>query len=148
MHLKSTKSAGLDQIPNNLLKTATPIVSRSLAKIFYISVKAGVFPADWRLACVAPIFKNGYISELDNYRPISMLSAVARVFEHLIYEQLSIYFQDNNLSTKYQSGFRKFHSTVTSMLKTTNNWLLNMDKGLYTAVVYFDLKKAFDYSRS
>ena len=89
MCLKSTKSAGLDQIPNNLLKIAAPIISRSLAKIFNISVKAGVFPADWKLACVAPIFKNGSKSELGNYRPISMLSAVARVLEHLIYEQLS-----------------------------------------------------------
>ena len=83
-------------------------------------------------------------SELGNYRSISMLSAVARVFERLIYEQLSEYFQENNFLTKYQSGFRKFYSTVTSMLKTTNDWLLNMDKGLYTGVVYFDLKKAFD----
>ena len=102
----------------------------SLAKIFNISVKAGVFPADRKLVCVALIFKNGSKSELGNYRPISMLSAVARVFECLIYEQLSEYFQENNFLTKDQSGLRKFHSTVTSMLKTTNDWLLNMDKGL------------------
>ena len=51
-----------------------------------------------------------------------MLSAVARVSERLIYEQqLSEYFQENNFLTKYQSGFRKFHSTFTSMLKTTND---------------------------
>ena len=93
MHLKSTKSAGLDQIPNNLLKIAAPVISRSLAKILNISVKAGVFPADWKLACVALIFKNGSKSELGNYRPISMLSAVARVFKRLIYEQLSEYFK-------------------------------------------------------
>ena len=73
-------------------------------------------------------------------RPIFMLSAVARVFEHLIYEQLSEYFQDNNFLTIYQSRFSKFHSTVTSMLKTTTDLLLNKDKGLYTGVVYFDLK--------
>ena len=54
-------------------------------------------------------FKNGSKSELGNYRPISMLSAVARVFERLIYEQLSEYFQENNFLIKYQSGFRKFH---------------------------------------
>ena len=89
---------------------------------------------------MAPFFKNGSKSELGNHRPISMLSAAGRVFEHLIYE----YFQENNFLTKYQSGFRKFHSAVTSMLETTNNWLLNMDKGLYTRVVHFSLKKAFD----
>ena len=47
--------------------------------------------------------------------PISMLSAVARVFERLTYEQLSEYFEENKFLTKYQSGFRKFHSTVTSI---------------------------------
>ena len=46
-----------------------------------------------------------------------------------------------SLLNNYQSGFRKFHSPITSMLKTTNDWLLNIDKGLYTGVVYFDLKK-------
>ena len=117
MRLKSTKSVGLDQIPNNLLKTAAPTVSRSLAKIFNISVKAAVFPADWKLACVAPIFKNGSKSELGNYRPISMLSAVARVFERLKLRTTVLIFQENNFLTKYQSGFKKFHSTVTSMLK-------------------------------
>ena len=49
------------------------------------------------------------------------------------------YFQENNFFTKCQSGFRKFHSTVTSLLKITNDWLLNMDKGVYIGVVYFDL---------
>ena len=94
---------------------------------------------------MAPIFKNGSKSELGKYRPISMLSAVARAFERLIYEQLSECFQENNFLTKYQSGFRKFHSTVTSMLKkTTNDWLLNMGKGVYTEVDYFDLKRAID----
>ena len=50
-----------------------------------------------------------------------MLSAAVRGFEHLIYEQLSKYFQENNFSTKYQSGFRKLDSTVKSMLKATND---------------------------
>ena len=109
----------MNQNPNNLL--AVPIVSRSLVKMF-----------------------DGCISELSNYRPISMLSAVARVFERLIYEQLPEYFQEYNFLIKYQSGFRTFHSTVTSMLKTTNDWLLNMNERLYTGVVYFDLKKTFD----
>ena len=65
-----------------------------------------------------------------------MLLAVARVLERLIYEQLSEYVQENNFLTKYPSSFRKFHLTVTSILKTTNDWLFNMDKGLYTGVVF------------
>ena len=78
------------------------------------------FPADWKLACVAPILKNGSELELGNYRPISMLSTVPRVFERSVYEQLPEYFQENNFLTKYQLSFRKFHIDIMSMLKTTN----------------------------
>ena len=93
---------------------------------------------------MVPISKNCSKSELGNYRPIYILPAVARAFERLIYEQLSEYFEEDNFLTKYQSGFRKLHSTVMLMFKTTNDWLLNIDRGLYAGVVYFDLKKAFD----
>ena len=73
-----------------------------------------------------------------------MLSAVARVFEQLVYDQLSDNLERNNFLTKYQSGYRKFHFIVTAMLKTSNDWLLNMDKGLFIGIKYFDLKKVSD----
>ena len=69
---------------------------------------------------------------------------MARVFERLVYDQLSSYMEKNKYLSKYQSGFRKFHSTVTSMLRNSNDWLLNMDRGNYSGVVFFDIKKAFD----
>ena len=81
---------------------------------------------------------------MSNYRPISVLFTVARVFEKIVYEQLYDYFEKNRFLTKYQSGFCRLHSTVTAMLKNTNGWLLNMDKGHYNRVILFDLKKAFD----
>ena len=82
---------------------------------------------------------------MGNYRPISVLSTVARVLiETLVYDQLSYFMEQNKYLSQYQSRFRKFHSTITAMLKNSNDWLLNMDKGLYNGVVYFDSKKAFD----
>ena len=81
---------------------------------------------------------------MGNYRPISFLSTVARVFERLVYDQLSYFMEQNKYLSQYQSGFRKFHSTITAMLKNANDWLLNMDKGLYNGVVFFGIKKAFD----
>ena len=81
---------------------------------------------------------------MSNYRPISVLSTVASVFEKIAYEQPYDYFEKYRFLTKYQSGFRRVHSTVTAMLKNTNGWLLNMDKGYYNRVILFDLKKAFD----
>ena len=144
MQMKTKKSCGPDNISSFILKIACPVVSKSLAKIFNASLETGIFPEVWKLARVAPIFKTGVKSDMSNYQPISVLSTVARVFEKIVYEQLYDYFEKNRFLTKYQSGFRRFHSTVTAMLKNTNGWLLNMDKGHYNGVILFDLKKAFD----
>ena len=117
--LKNKRTYGLDKISSFILKIAALVISRSLAKIFNISLKTGVFPVQWKYARLAPIFKGGLKNETGNYRPISVLSTLARVFERLIYNQLSNYFESNGYLTKCQSGFRKFHSTVTAILKKT-----------------------------
>ena len=93
---------------------------------------------------VAPIFKSGYKSEMGNYRPISVLPTLARIFERLVYDQLANYLERNKYLTKYQSGFCKFHSTVTAKVRNSEDWLPNIDKGCLNAVIFFDLKKAFD----
>ena len=93
---------------------------------------------------MAPIFTSGSKSEMGNYRPISVLPTLARLFERLLYDQLADYLERNKYLTKYQSGFRKFHSTVTAMLTISDDWLLNIDKGWLNGVIFFDLKKAFD----
>ena len=73
-----------------------------------------------------------------------MLPVVSRLFEKLVYNQLYDYLDRNKMIFTDQSGFRALHSVLTSLLKCTNDWYLNIDKGKYTAVVYIDLKKAFD----
>ena len=78
------------------------------------------------------------------YRPISVISAIAKVFERVVDNQLSSYLTENNILSKCQSGFRSFHSTVTTLLTTTDNWAFNKDHGYVNAVVSLDLKKAFD----
>ena len=79
---------------------------------------------------------------MGNYSPISVLSTVARVFERLVHDQLSFYME--MYLSKYRSGFRKFHSTITSTLKNANDKLIRMDRGNISGVVYFDFQKAFD----
>jgi hypothetical protein len=77
-------------------------------------------------------------------RPISVLSSVAKIYEKLVTEQLEIYLETNHILVEQQAGFRKNHSTQTSLLNITNQWLMNMDKGLLNGVIFLDLKKAFD----
>ena len=104
----------------------------------------GVFPDDFKVACVSPIHKSGSKSESSNYRPISVLSIISKTFEKLISKQLTIYLESNKLLSEYQAEFRKKSSTQTSLLHITNKWYMNMDKGRLNGIIFLDLKKAFD----
>ena len=81
---------------------------------------------------------------MNNYCPISVIPAIAKDFERIIYNQLSSYLSENNILSQCQSSFRSFHSTVTALLEATDNWAFNIDRGYVNAVVFLDLKKAFD----
>jgi len=110
-----------------------------------MSFKTGVFPNDWKNDRVSPLYKNsGKRNDPSNYRPISVILVVAKVFERIIYDQLYANLTKDNLLSKHQSGFRSLHSTVTALLEATDSWALNIHRGLINAVVFVDLKKAFD----
>ena len=81
---------------------------------------------------------------MNNYRPISVISVVAKIFEKFTFEQLYEYLNNNNLISASQSGFRSLHSTLTALIEATDNWSINIDKGLLNGVIFIDLKKAFD----
>ena len=81
---------------------------------------------------------------MDNYRPISIISVIAKTMEKVVHNQVYSYLQRANILTNAQHGFRPLHSTVTALLKMTNHWYQNMDEGLINGVVFLDLKKAFD----
>ena len=96
------------------------------------------------MAKESPIFKNGSISDLNNYRPISVIPTVPKIFEKIIYDQLYQYLNENGLFNSGQSGFRSLHSILTALLETNDNWCVNIDRGLLNGVIFIDLKKAFD----
>ena len=81
--INSKKAAGLDKIPCKLLKLAAEIIAPSLTKIFEKSIHTGIFPTEWKLARVSPIFKNGVKTDMNNYRPISVISTIAKISKKL-----------------------------------------------------------------
>ncbi|KXJ15113.1 putative RNA-directed DNA polymerase from transposon X-element [Exaiptasia diaphana] len=143
-NLNSKKATGPDKIPAKLLKLAGNIISPSLTKIFNCSLSSGIFPEDWKVARVSPVYKAGTKSDPNNYRPISVVPIVAKIFEKLVHNQLYRYLATNNLLANNQSGFRSLHSTLTALIDANNSWCVNIDKGLINGVVFIDLKKAFD----
>ena len=92
----------------------------------------------------SPIFKDGDAEELGNNRPISIISAITRIFEKLIYNQLLGFLQQNEVLGNHQWGFQSLHSTALALIYCSNNWLINIHKKGTSFSVFLDIKKAFD----
>ena len=103
------------------LKIAAGVVAPSPTRIFNKIISTGIFRTDWKLAKVTPIFKKGRKDDMNNYRPISVISVVAKIFEKLIFEQLYEYLNNNNLISASESGFRTLHSTLTALIEAVDN---------------------------
>ena len=106
------------------------------------SLHSGIFPDDWKFARVTPLFKQGAASDLNNYRPV--ISVIAKVFERIVCDQLYNFLSNEDIISTHQLGFRSLHSTLTALLEATDNWVFKIDRGNVNAVVFLDLKKAFD----
>jgi len=77
-------------------------------------------------------------------RPISVVCTIAKVFERIVYDQLYSFLSANGKISKEQSGFRAMHSTLTALVEATDSWSYEIDRGNVNAIVFLDLKKAFD----
>ena len=86
--IKTAKSFGIDNISSFFLKLALPFTENSLAALFNTSIETSQFPDSWKVARVTPIFKEGNKAEKSNYRPISVLPVISRLFEKLVFDQL------------------------------------------------------------
>ena len=122
--INSNKATGPDNIPNKTLKMAAEILSPSLSAIFNRSLSMRIYPDDWKMARVLSTFKSEDKDDVDNYRPISIISAIAKVFGRLVHDQFYTYLSSNQLINPYQSGFRSTFSTLTSLLESTNNCMV------------------------
>ena len=97
------------------------------------SLMSGIFPDDWKCARVTTLLSRA--SHLNNYRPISVISVVAKAFERIVYDQLYNFLNSEKSISTQQSGFRSLHSTVTAHLEATDSWAFD--------VVFLDLKEQY-----
>ena len=105
--MKTSQSNGHDGISSELLKLISNDFVDSISLTIYQSLKSGIFPDQLKFAKVTPIYKKDDTKIITNYRPISVLPVVSKVFETVIHEQLRDYFSSNNLFSGQQYGFRK-----------------------------------------
>ena len=108
-------------------------------------IHTGEFPRRLKIATVKPLYKKGDQSSFSNYRPISLLPSISKIFENVMAAQLMHYFTANiNLFCIQQFGFRPGHSTELAALKLANHLIAEMDNCKVPTNIYIDLSKVFD----
>ena len=120
-HLKSKSSHGYNEISNNLIKYASSSLIKPLTLIVNQVLQTGIFPRQLKLSRVKPIHKSAEQSHFCNYRPISLLPSMSKVFEYVKFKQLMTFLTDNKLFCIEQFGFRPGHSTKLAALRLVDH---------------------------
>ena len=140
----NTSSTGDDGIPNNLLKKISANIISPLTHIINLSLNLGQFPSIFKVSKITPVFKNGCETDSNNYRPISLLSSISKLFEKIVYNRLSGFLEKENILSPRQYGFTKHGSTELAILDLTQYISLGIESRLHTMGVFVDFSKAFD----
>ena len=140
--LDLNKAQGPDGINGSVLKYCSDSLAYPLSKMFNLVYNVGCIPFEWKTSNVVPIHKKDNKSDIKNYRPISLISLVMKVFERIMYEEL-LNRTENKIDPR-QHGFLKNKSCNTNLLSFTNSVALSLHDKVGVDVVYFDFAKAFD----
>ena len=143
-NLKPKSSCGSDGLSLKLLKTVKLELIESITIIINQCLRTGIFPDKLKIAKVIPLFKKGDDTKFNNYRPISILPTISKIFERVIFNQIYEHFQTNNLFYKNQFGFRPMHSADLAALSLIDMIISQMDVGEIPLCIFLDLSKAFD----
>ena len=142
--LNISKATGPDGIGNSFIRQVLPPFAGEITIFFNFCLQNGIFPNQWKMSFVTPVFKKGDRTHVNNYRPISLLCCLSKVFERLVANHIMKYIISNNLVSQRQSGFMPNDSTTNQILHITNDILESFEKGDETIVVFMDISKAFD----
>ena len=107
-------------------------------------MNTGIFPDKLKIAKITPIFKKDDETLFTNYRPISLLPAISKIFERVLFQQIYEYFQEKKLFYNSQYGFRTGHSTEFAAMELIDMVITHMDKKDTPIGIFIDLTKAFD----
>ena len=143
-NLNVTKATGPDGVPASLLRNHADLFAPILTAFFNRSYIEGSVPDELKTANISPIFKGGDKKLPENYRPVSITPIIAKIFESIIYDDLSEHIEKHKVINKLQHGFQKCKSTTTNLLEFWDQVTKIADKSQSLSIIYTDLKKAFD----
>lgn len=143
-NLKNKDSCGHDGISVKLLKHIFPIIANTITTVLNQCLQANTFPDQLKIAKIAPIFKTGEKNKFENYRPISILPAVSKVFEKAMANQLVDHLKTNNILYRSQYAYRQNHNTELAAAEFIDKVVNDLDNKASPLAIYIDLSKAFD----
>ena len=138
------KGTGPASIPLDLLKIVADLIVFPLCYIINVSFSTGVFPECLKVAKVLALHKGGSTEELNNFRPISLLSIFDKIIEKLMHKRLYGFLEEHAILCENQFGFRKGYSTLYALIEIIEKIKHSVDQGKFGCGIFIDLKKAFD----
>ena len=145
MNLSTSSGPGISGISSKILKAASNTLVPLITSLFNQCLAENTIPIEWKTAVVTPIYKNkGDIDDVNNYRGISVLPPLAKVFEKVLATQMIVYLNKENILFDGQHGFRSDHSCETALHILISEMNRIKSKRLIGLFLFMDLRKAFD----
>jgi hypothetical protein len=142
--LTNSKSEDVYGLSSFLFKHIIDIICEHLCHLINTSIVQGIYPKALKKSIVIPIYKKGDKEELSNYRPITLVPIISKLFERIIKNQLYEYLEKGSMIHHSQYGFRKGKSTINAVCKIVNEVLVNFENKTITLANFLDISKAFD----
>ena len=137
-------SAGYDAIRPILIKDNIDVLTLPIMHIINLSMAQGIVPKQLKIAQITPVFKSGKADLVNNYRPISVLTALSKILEKVVCKRLTSFFDTHSILSNSQFGFRRKHSCELPLILATEFIRKALDEGDHVVAVFLDLRKAFD----
>ena len=144
-NLKNRKAPGPDKIPNSVIKNFPQKFVHFLTEVFNSCLRFSYFPKCWKVGKIVAILKPGKDPSVPtNYRPISLLSNIGKIYEKILLDKLIKHEDDHKIIIPQQFGFRNGHPTVQQILRITEHASKNFNINRSTGLVLLDIEKAYD----
>lgn len=142
--MKNKRSSGYDDIQISIVKENIDLLKEPLAYLFNMCYEQGTFPEQLKIAKVLPVYKKGLKTDPKNYRPISLLPVLSKIFEKIVKKRLLSHLNANNIICKRQYGYQKGISTSDAIDSLIDDVVLCLNEKKKVVGLFLDLSSAFD----